>query len=384
MSDNRSIYIHIPFCVRKCAYCDFYSGTDLSLIPDYLKALETEIGLRAATDVPSNGSIDTIYFGGGTPSLLGVSQIENILQTVRNRFQVSPDVEITAEINPGTVDAGYFSGLKGAGVNRLSIGVQSFNDDKLKFLHRIHNADEACRALDYVKNAGFENISLDLIYGVPGETQASWIRDLKNALERKPSHISAYMLTLEPGTPLSDQMKKGTFAPFDSGMMSSLFKITSQYLNQAGFEHYEISSFSRGTRYRSKHNSRYWDLTPYLGFGAAAHSYDGNIRSWNYKNTQRYITDLSFGRLPVEDHETLTPEQKITEFIMLRLRTLEGISLEEFQERFQLSFENKFKDILGRILDEDLGSIENNRFTLNLEGRTYLNSIVEAFAAAVL
>jgi oxygen-independent coproporphyrinogen III oxidase len=365
-------------------YCDFYSETSLSLIPEYLKALETEMALRGATDVPPNGPIDTIYFGGGTPSLLDVKQIENILQTVRNRFQVSQDAEITVEINPGTVDADYFSGLKMAGVNRLSIGVQSFNDDKLKFLHRIHTADEACQAIDHAKNAGFENISLDLIYGVPGETQASWIRDLKKAIERKSSHISAYMLTLEPGTPLAGQMKQGAFIPFDSEMMSSLFKMTSQYLSQSGFEHYEISSFSKGSQYRSGHNSRYWDLTPYLGFGAAAHSYDGAVRSWNYKNIQRYITDLSSGRLPVEDQEVLTQDQKITEYIMLRLRTLEGIDLKEFQRRFQLSFEEKFQDILGRIQAEGLGITENNRFALNLEGKTYLNSIVETFAAAVI
>jgi oxygen-independent coproporphyrinogen-3 oxidase len=167
-------------------------------------------------------------------------------------------------------------------------------------------------------------------------------------------------------------------------MMSLLFKRTSQYLNQAGFEHYEISSFSKGGSNRSRHNSKYWDLLPYMGFGAAAHSYDGSIRSWNHRSIERYITDLTSGLLPVEDQETLTLEQKITEYIMLRLRTLEGLDLEDFQERFQLSFQTKFKKILGRILDEGLGMIENNRFVLNLEGRIYLNSIVETFAAAVL
>ncbi len=360
-------------------YCDFYSETHLSLIPDYLKALETEITLKAESDIV----IDTIYLGGGTPSVLDVKQIEGILQAVRARFQVSPEAEITVEINPGTVDAHYFSGLKAMGVNRLSIGVQSFNDDKLKFLHRIHTADEACRAIDHAQMAGFENISLDLIYGVPGETRGSWIRDLKKAMEKKPSHISAYMLTLEPGTPLFGQMKNGVFSPNGNELMSSLFKTTSRYLTQAGFKHYEISNFAKEHAWRSRHNSRYWDLSPYLGFGAAAHSYDGDFRSWNYKNIEKYIADLSSSRLPVEDHETLTLKQKMTEYIMLRLRTLEGIDLNEFQERFQLPFEDKFKDILGRISAEGLGVIENNRFSLNLEGRTYLNGIVETFAAEV-
>ena len=391
MCNSKSIYIHIPFCLRKCAYCDFYSGTDLSLIPDYLKALEQEIAQRAplcgSSGLPSHGPapiIDTIYLGGGTPSLLAVTQIGQVLQTVRDNFRVSPDAEITVEINPGTVDSDYFAGLKGTGVNRLSIGVQSFEDAKLVLLSRIHTADEALKTIDRAKTAGFENISLDLIYGVPGETRAAWIRDLKKALDRRPSHISAYMLTLEPGTPLADQVKQGGFIPFGSDMMSLLFKMTSRYLTGNGFEHYEISNFSRGGANRSRHNSRYWDLKPYLGFGPGAHAYDGAARSWNYKDIQRYIIDLSSGRLPVESHETLTLEQKITEFIMLRLRTLEGLDLDEFQRRFHLPFENKFETILSRILGEGLGCIENSRFFLNLEGKTFLNGIVEAFSAEIL
>ncbi len=384
MCDPKSIYIHIPFCIRKCAYCDFYSETCLFLIPDYIKALETEMDLRSATDALLDSSVDTVYFGGGTPSLLDVKQMDHILQTIRNRFRVSPDAEITVEINPGTVDADYFAGLKGTGVNRLSIGVQSFNDEKLKFLHRIHSADEAVKTIGHAGKAGFENISLDLIYGVPGETQAAWIRDLKKAVETLPFHISAYMLTLEPGTPLADQVKKGDFISLGSEMVSSLFKMTSHYLNRAGFEHYEISNFSRGRINRSRHNSAYWGLTPYFGFGAAAHSYDGAVRSSNYRSIERYISDLSSGVLPVEDHETLSLEQKMTEFIMLRLRALEGIDMNEFQDRFQLPFESRFEKILSRILGENLGGFETGRFALNLEGRTFLNSIIEAFAADIL
>ncbi len=386
MSDPGSIYIHIPFCLRKCAYCDFYSGTDLSLIPDYLKALEAEIHLRAGSDISpvSHGLIDTIYIGGGTPSLLDIEQIDRIFQTLKTRFRVSPDAEITVEINPGTVAGDYLTGLKRAGVNRLSIGVQSFDDAKLVFLSRIHDAEAAVNAIVHAKTAGFQNISLDLIYGVPGETRAGWIKDLKKALDQGPSHISAYMLTLEPGTPLADRMKQGAFIPVGSDMMSLLFQTTSRYLTQNGFEHYEISNFSRGRANRSRHNSRYWDLTPYLGFGPGAHSYDGVARSWNYKDIQRYIADLSSGQLPVEDQETLTLEQKTAEFIMLRLRTLEGLDLGQFQDRFSLPFTKRFETILSRILGEDLGSIENGRFFLNLEGRTFLNGIVEAFSAEIL
>ena len=380
MCEYKSIYIHIPFCVRKCAYCDFYSETQLGLIPDYIKALEKEMTQRAVPDAP----VDTVYMGGGTPSLLDIKQVELILGMIRDRVCVSPDAEITMEINPGTVDSGYLAGLTGAGVNRLSIGVQSFNDSKLVFLNRIHNADEAIRTIEYAGKAGFENISIDLIYGVPGETRASWIKDLKKALETGVSHISAYMLTLEAGTPLAEQMKQGRFIPFDSDMMSLFFKMTSRYLNQAGFEQYEISNFSKKRRYRSRHNSKYWALIPYMGFGAAAHSYDGTARSWNHKSIEKYMAGLSSGLTGVEDQETLTLEQKLTEFIMLRLRTLEGIDLKEFQERFHISFQNRFEKILSRILDQDLGFIEDDRFALNLEGKTYLNSIVETFAAGIL
>jgi len=391
LCNSKSIYIHIPFCLRKCAYCDFYSETRLSLIPDYLKALDQEIVLRVplcgSSGLPSNGLasiIDTVYLGGGTPSLLAVTQIGQVLQTVRDNFRVSPDAEITAEINPGTVDSDYLAGLKETGVNRLSIGVQSFDDAKLVFLGRIHTAEEALKTLDRAETAGFENISLDLIYGVPGETRAAWIKDLKKALGRRPSHISAYMLTLEPGTPLADQVKQRVFIPVGSDMMSLLFQTTSQYLTRNGFEHYEISNFSRGRANRSRHNSRYWDLTSYLGFGPGAHSYDGAVRSWNHRSIDGYITDLSSGRLPVEDQETLTLEQKMAEFIMLRLRTLEGLDLDEFQDRFQLPFTKRFEIILSRILGENLGSIENGRFSLNLEGRTFLNGIVETFSAEIL
>nr|NJM02847.1 radical SAM family heme chaperone HemW [Desulfobacula sp.] len=391
MCNFTSIYIHIPFCLRKCAYCDFYSETRLALIPDFLKALEQEIGLRAplcsSSAPPSPGPapvIDTVYLGGGTPSLQSVGQIGQVLQTVRDKFRVSPDAEITVEINPGTVDSDYLTGLKGTGVNRLSIGVQSFDDAKLAFLGRIHTAKEAEKTIGRAETAGFKNISLDLIYGVPGETRAAWIRDMKKALDRNPSHISAYMLTLEPGTPLADRMKQGGFIPAGSEMMSLLFKMTSQYLTQNGFEHYEISNFSRGRVNRSRHNSRYWDLSPYLGFGPGAHSYDGAVRSWNYKNIQRYIADLSACRLPVEDRETLTPEQKMAEFIMLRLRTLEGIDLGEFRDWFHLPFTKRFETLLSRILGQDLGNIEDGRFFLNLEGRTFLNGIVEAFSAEIL
>ena len=377
MSDQAAIYVHIPFCVKKCIYCDFYSKTNLSLISDYVKSLQKEIERRAGP----KEKISSIYFGGGTPSLLTIKDIDLTLQTISDRFLISRNVEVSLEVNPGTIDLNYLRELKKTGINRLSIGVQSFNDDKLKFLGRIHTAEQAVRAIDDAEKAGFNTVSIDLIYGLAFETQNGWLKDLKKGVSMTPSHLSCYMLTIEPGTPLDERVKKGLISPLGSTTLSALFKKTSLTLDEFKYDHYEISNFSKGRENRSIHNSIYWNMTPYYGFGAAAHSYDGESeRSWNYRSIDAYIKDLDSGSLPVADREILTRKQKMMEIIMLRLRTLEGLDLEKFQTLFRLSFENHFKDILEQIFEESLGFIKDNRFALTLEGKVRLNSIVEAFA----
>lgn len=380
MSDQKSIYIHVPFCLKKCVYCDFYSQTHLSLIPDYVNSLQKEIEKRSS----SKEKINTIYFGGGTPSLLSIKDIEILLQTIGENFSVLQDVEITLEVNPGTVDFNYLSQLKKVGINRLSIGAQSFNDDKLKFLKRIHTAEQAINAIDDAGKAGFDNISMDLIYGLPFETQNIWLEDLKQALKMAPPHLSCYMLTIEPDTPLGERFKKGLISPLDSMAMSMFFKKTSRFLTSNKYEHYEISNFSKGRQNRSKHNSKYWNMTPYYGFGPAAHSYDGKTRCWNHQSIDTYIKKLASGSLPVEASETLTREQKMIEMIMLRLRTFEGLDVEKFQNLFCVSFKKQFSDILKPVLDESLGCFKDYRFGLTLEGKVRLNSIVEAFAGKIL
>ncbi|MCD4719836.1 MAG: radical SAM family heme chaperone HemW [Desulfobacula sp.] len=379
MCDQKSIYIHVPFCVKKCVYCDFYSETHLSLIPDYIKSLQKEIETRSG----SKDKINTIYFGGGTPSLLPVKDIENLLQIIGDKFLISRDVEVTLEVNPGTVDLNYLRQLKKAGINRLSIGVQSFNNNKLRFLGRIHTADQAVKTIDHADKAGFDNISIDLIYGVPFETETRWLEDLKQAVMIAPSHLSCYMLTIEPGTPLGEKLKKGLVSPLDSRVMSRLFKKTSRFLGEFKYEHYEISNFSKGRQNRSKHNSKYWDMTPYYGFGPAAHSYDTKIRSWNHQSIETYIKDMDSGRLPVKDREILTLDQKMMEMIMLRLRTLEGIDMNGFESQFQISFQNYFNEILDHIRKEELGRFQDKRFALTLEGKVHLNNISEVFAKKI-
>jgi oxygen-independent coproporphyrinogen-3 oxidase len=400
LCDQKSIYIHIPFCVKKCVYCDFYSDTQLSLMPQFVVCLQKEIEKRSGL----RDKIDTIYFGGGTPSLLLVNDVESLLKTIKDNYIISKNTEVTFEVNPGTLDFDYLKALKDVGINRLSIGVQSFNDNKLKFLKRIHTADQAIKTFEYAKKAGFENISLDLIYGLPFEDEVLWQNDLNRAVNLAPSHLSCYMLTIEPGTPLDEQLQEGSIEPLGNSAISELFKQTSLVLNEH-YEHYEISSFakisktrsiqsrstqtkliqSRPIQSRSRHNSKYWNMTPYLGFGPSAHSYDGTKRFWNKSSIKTYIRDINSGNLPVEDYETLTLEQKMLENIMLKLRTLEGLDTKEFQTRFDISFEDKFKNIIDQIIkqklgEQKLGSLKNNRFSLTLAGRTHLNGIVEAFA----
>jgi oxygen-independent coproporphyrinogen-3 oxidase len=377
--DYRAIYIHIPFCIKKCIYCDFYSKTDLGFIPDYIKALETEIKKRSGQHTP----INTIYFGGGTPSLLSIEEVVSLLNTIKDNFSILPNAEISFEINPGTVDFEYLEKLNSIGINRLSIGVQSFSDDKLEFLKRIHTADQAVKAIDDAERAGFSNVSLDLIYGLPFETQSMWLEDLEKAVNMKPVHLSCYMLTIEPLTPLDKYVKKGMVKPLGQKSMSLLFKKTALVLSELQFEHYEISSFAKGRAYRSKHNSQYWDMTPYLGFGASAHSFDGQKRSWNHKSIIKYLKDIDSDRLPVEDFEILTPEQKKLETIMLGLRTSEGIDLIKFKNQFKISFQDEFENIIATLLDQSMGRLSSSKFALSLEGRTCLDDIVETFARQV-
>ena len=387
MSEQGAIYIHIPFCIQKCIYCDFYSKTDLALIPDFISALETEIIKRSQRfeSHPLQGKINTIYFGGGTPSLLSIKEVDLILHTIKDNFLVLPDAEISLEVNPGTIDFGYLKELKNIGVNRLSIGVQSFDDKKLEFLKRIHTAGQAIKVIADARKAGFTNISLDLIYGLPFETTSLWLKDLEKAVSMEPPHLSCYMLTIEPLTSLDKNVKLGHIRPLDQVSMALLFKRSVKYLNDFHFDHYEISNFATGRAYRSRHNSQYWDMTPYFGFGAAAHSYDGNKRSWNHKSIVKYLKDINSGRLPVEDFEILDEKQKKLETVMLRLRTLEGIDLKKYKNQFKISFQEEFKEIIKAVQGQSFcSSLSSDGFALNLEGKICLNSIVETFAQQIL
>ncbi len=392
---SEHLYIHIPFCLKKCGYCDFFSLENLGRLPEFVSALKKEIRIRAAGNPDCVGPVTTLYFGGGTPSVLPLKDLESILDTIGTAFRISPGAEITLEANPGTVSDEYFAGLKQLGVNRLSLGIQSFDSEKLKFLGRVHTSAAGRSAIAQARDAGFDNIGFDLIYGVPGESDLNLRQELAEALAYQPEHLSCYTLTLEPGTPLYAASGTGAFSPMSSSAKADLFSLTSMALEAAGFFHYEISNFARGRERISRHNSAYWQMTPYTGFGPSAHSLfagrsakDGNrpVRSWNVSDLDLYIQALEQGRLAVEEQETLNAAQQMAEMIMVGLRTRKGIDVALFDRLSKVPFTDLFHDLVTGLETENLGYLTDcgGYFFLTLKGWNRLDGIVEAFAEQVL
>jgi len=379
LSEPHGLYLHIPFCVKKCAYCDFYSTSDFSLKQAFVSALLLEIKMRSL----EKHCIDTIYFGGGTPSVLTAGEMERILSCIHERACISDRLEVTMEVNPGTVEGTYLADMHSLGVNRLNVGVQSFQDEKLKFLGRIHNAKDAVKAIEGARRAGFENIGLDLIFGVPHETTMDWQGDMDAAFSFSPEHLSCYMLTYEPDTPLYRICRAGGVTPLEEKKVADLFTFTSRHAGHQGYDHYEVSNFASKKRYRSHHNEKYWSGVPYKGFGPAAHSFDGTRRSWNYRNVNRYVHLLGKGRLPVMEQETLTRGQVLMERVMLRLRTFEGIDIPAFEQLLGHPFEQQFRTVLDRVKERGWGKIAQGRFSLNLGGMVYLDTVVAWFVKEI-
>lgn len=324
------IYIHIPFCRQACNYCNFHFSTSLRFKSELILAIQKEILLAADSDFIVSEPIETIYFGGGTPSLLAVEEVELLLNTIREKYTVDSDAEITLEANPDDFTNEKLSGWKHAGVNRLSIGVQSFFEKDLEWMNRAHNAGQAkeglASAIQY-----FDNITIDLIYGVPGLTNEHWKQNVDTALSFGVPHLSCYALTVEPQTPLDKMIRKNERNNVDANVQSDQFLLLMDWLVNAGYEHYEISNFAK-PGFRSRHNSAYWKGTPYYGFGPAAHSFNGFSRRWNVANNQQYIQSMNDGKIPFEE-EVLTPEQKTNEYLMIALRTTEGMDLDRLEEK---------------------------------------------------
>ena len=351
------IYIHIPFCKKRCLYCDFFSTTLLERREEYVKALLQEISCRKEE---TGEKIRTVYIGGGTPSTLDADHIKRLLEAIGT----DDAEEITMEMNPGDATEAYLQALRAAGVNRLSIGIQSFQDSLLHMIGRRHNAALAIQAVRWAQEAGFDNLSVDLMYALPTQTGSQWEADIETALSLGVQHISSYGLMYEPGTAMTRALERGELTPIDEDEENAMYDRLCQQLQAAGFVHYEVSNFAL-TGYEAKHNSSYWDGTPYIGVGAGAHSYVPPVRSWNPDNLDTYISGIRTGTL-VREEERLTDKDRYNERIMLGLRTRRGLLREEIQG-----------DISGHIEAGLLQETEEHRVVATQQGLHLLNRIIE-------
>lgn len=321
------LYIHFPFCRRKCPYCDFYSVPfRTEEAEQFLAALQREMRLWAKEALFARSPLATLYFGGGTPSLLRPSQLSTLVSAVDSLFGLHSGAEVTLEANPATLSAGQLCELRAAGINRLSLGVQSLSEGELRTLGRLHTTADAERTFRQARRTGFDNLSVDLIFAIPGQTTARWEATLRQVLTWAPEHISTYALTLEPGTPMAQAVASGALRPVGADEEKTMYLLAHDLLTANGYEHYEISNYAK-PGYRCRHNMQYWERHPYLGVGPAAHSFHGNERWWNVADVKAYCQTLAQNSLPVQEREVLSDEQQRLETIMLALRTAEGLEL---------------------------------------------------------
>jgi oxygen-independent coproporphyrinogen III oxidase len=369
------IYIHIPFCRRKCHYCNFYSIASQKYMKELLETLPEELFLRR-NYLGKNSTIQTIYFGGGTPSHVPVTYIKQLIEIVRSTFPVVPDPEITLEANPDDLTPDLLLQYKEAGINRLSIGVQSFFDEDLLYLNRTHSAARAEESIRDARLAGFDNLSIDLIYGIPTLTDERWMANLDKAFSLGIPHISAYSLTVEPKTALDLLIKKHTLQAPEEERAIGHFRLLVAKLREQGFEHYEISNFCKPGFY-SKHNCQYWNGQAYLGLGPSAHSFDGHSRQWNVANIIQYIDQIRHNDRWFEMEE-LTPEQQYNEFVMVNLRTMWGVSLRALQEKFGETRAESFVAGAAAFIDEGKMMTKDGVYFLTDDGKLFADGIASA------
>ena len=358
------LYIHIPFCRQRCSYCAFYSSTLYNIQQKYVDALCKEIALRK--EYAGNQPIGTIYLGGGTPSTLTMEQLESIFGTIYSHYPIAPSPEVTIECNPDDLTPEFLTALRRMPVNRISMGIQSFNDAQLKRLGRRHDAAKARQAVANARAAGYDNISIDLMFALPGSNRAEWQETLDTAIALHPDHISAYNLMYEEGTPLHRALERGDFQELSEEENLEQFRMLIESMKSAGYRHYEISNFALPGR-ESRHNSSYWNDTPYIGCGAAAHSYNGNSREWNIADTKAYIEGMESGCRNYEI-ENLTEEESYNDTILTRLRTADGIPLQWMKGKFN----DKLNYYMLRAAEKEiaLGNLkeENGHLSLTEKG----------------
>jgi len=383
--NHAGVYIHIPFCRSRCSYCDFATGMyQTALAERYVQAVVKEIG--AWQEVDMIAPVDTIFFGGGTPSLLSPSRVNAILQAVRARFAAQGDAEVTLEINPG--DGGTtpiarketLSELRRSGINRASFGAQTFDDDELRHLGRTHIAADIERTFTELREAGFDNVNFDLIAGLPGQTLATWSSNVDKALALKPEHLSLYLLDIHEGTPMADQIQRGQRPKPDDDLAAEMYKLLIERVCAAGYEHYEISNFCL-PGYEARHNVKYWTGSPYYGFGCSAHSYDGAWRRWsNQRDPACYADLIEAGTTPVVERTLLSESEVRAESVFLGMRMMRGINTQKYQERFGADLRDVYRGDLARFRDAGLVEIDDQVIRLTASGALLSNEIFACLA----
>lgn len=370
------LYLHIPFCRQACHYCDFHFSTSLGRKDEILAALATEIALRREYLGPSP-TLDTVYFGGGTPSLLSADELRRLFDVIGQHFRIAPDAEITLEANPDDLTAAWLIGLRTTPINRLSLGIQSFHEPHLRLMNRAHSAAEALRCARAAQDAGFDNLSIDLIYGIPTDPAGDhdiWARDLETALSLNAPHLSAYALTIEPDTALGRWTAKGRFRPAPDEFTARQFEMLVAALTAGGYAHYEISNFAR-PGCEARHNSAYWDGVAYLGIGPSAHSFDGDrSRQANVASNAKYIAALARGTVPATvEHLTLT--DRANEYLMTALRTSRGVDLSRMREVFSRDLAAEHASYLADLVGRGLATLTDHTLRLTSAGRLLADEI---------
>lgn len=366
------IYIHIPFCKRFCHYCDFYSITDNSESESFVQAVMLETAMQAR--YLDGETVETVYLGGGTPSLLTVGQTGQIISAVRKNFSLSDDPEITVEVNPDDIYEGYFRELAGTGVNRVSLGVQSWNDKRLKYLGRRHDSAQSAKALEWAFKEGIVNVSVDLIYGLPGMTTGDLKHDLEETFAWPVTHLSAYHLTIEEGTRFGKMKKEKKLVEPDEETSNAMLSLLGNMCREKGFIHYEISNFAL-PGYISRHNSAYWKQIPYLGLGPSAHSFNRTSRQWNVSDVKKYIRSISGGKVPFEK-EDLDKLTTFNEYVMTSLRTMWGIDLEHVEAYYDKEMHDYLVNLSGKYIRYGLMRREKNTLVLTDQGRMISDNII--------
>ena len=379
MSTLAGIYIHIPFCATRCHYCNFATGGyESELARRYTAAVREEIARADASNSPMMRRVDTLYFGGGTPTTLTVEQISSLIETCRLRFDVASDSEITAEANPGSISQNYLEELRSAGLNRLSFGVQSFDDDELRMIGRTHSAEEAREAVRTARAAGFANVSIDLIAGLPEQKMETWRRNLEEAFALAPDHLSVYLLELYKDAPLLHRINRGELRAVDDELTVEMYFALVDEAERRGFEHYEISNWAR-PGFESRHNLKYWTGAPYWAFGISAAGYDGLARWSNTRNIHEYLDKVESSQTPVAERTELDDEDRQSENLFLRLRLKDGVDLDEHLRRFGVNALERYRDEIERLREAGLVELSENRLKISRAGAVLANEVFAAF-----